>query len=151
MRTHRYSLKGYSIDYCANAIYLNFKFAKKAQDYGSPEYQLLQNLKADFPMMKVIIKSGRKVDKAVYNKRLSYKNIEEHIKAYGNSELLERFELAIQLSKPLASPYKYVCDWFNAQFPDYRDTVTSIEKVYGEVELVDLPDLNNYEKKSYIA
>ncbi len=151
MRTHRYSLKGYSIDYCANVIYLNFKFAKKAQDYGSPEYQLLQNIKADFPMMTTIVKSGRKVDKAVYNKRLSYKNIEEHIKAYGNTELLERFELAIQLSKPLASPYKYVCDWFNAQFPDYRNTVASLEKVYGEVELVDLPELNNYEKKSFIA
>ena len=32
--------------------------------------------------MALAVKPGRKVDKAMYNKRLSYKNIEEHINGY---------------------------------------------------------------------
>lgn len=97
--------------------------------------------------MVTVVKSGRKVDYSMYNKRLSYKNIEEHIKAYGNNDLLERFESVKELSKPLASPYKYVCDWFNAQFPDYDNAISSVKNVYSDIELVDLPDIDDYDKK----
>ena len=153
MRTQRYSLKGYQIDYSNNVIYMNFKFAKKAQDYGSPEYVLLQNLKADFPMMATVVKAGRKVDTTNIKKRLKYEHMAKHISAYSNAdELLERFELAKTLSQPLASPYKYVCDWFNEQFPDYRNPVKSMKNISADLDLIDLPDLNNYERKDgYLA
>ena len=153
MRTNRNSLKGYKIDYATNTIKMNYSFAKKAQDYGSPEYVLLQNIKADFPMMTIVVESGRKVDKAMYNKRLSYKNIEEHIKGYTNAdELLESFELAKRLSKPLASPYKYVCDWFRSQFPDYKNVMLSVKNCGVYVEPVEMPNLNNYKfKDDYVA
>ncbi len=153
MRTQRYSLKGYKIDYSGNVIYMNYKFAKKAQDYGSPEYRLLQNLKADFPMMSTVVRAGRKIDTTNIKKRFTYENMSEHIKAYSNAdELLERFELAKSLSKPLASPYKYVCDWFTSQFPDYRDVNRSVNDAFTDIDLIDLPDINNYDKKdNYIA
>ena len=48
------------------------------------------------------------------------------------------------MSKPLASPYKYVCDWFEAQFPDFRDCP---DLKNAEANVVDAPDTGNYELK----
>ena len=153
MKTIRHSQKGYKINYATNTISMNYKFAKSAQDFGSPEYALLKALKADFPTMSTVVEAGRKIDTTRLTKRLTYVNIEEHIKAYCNSDdLLENFELAKQLSKPLASPYKYVCDWFYAQFPDYRDSVKSLYNTSKNIALVGMPDINKYERKeSYVA
>ena len=40
---------------------------------------------------------------------------------YDNAdELLEVFKTVQSLSQACASPYKYVCDWFKAQFPNYK-------------------------------
>jgi len=153
MKTIRHSLKGYKINYSTNTIIMNYKFAKSAQDFGSPEYNLFKSLKADFPMMIAVVEAGRKIDTTRLTKRLTYVNIEEHIKAYANAnELLENFELAKQLSQPLASPYKYVCDWFYSQFPEYRDSTQSIQSALNGVKVVGLPDITKYEtKESYIA
>ena len=50
--------------------------------------------------------------------------METHICAYENAdELLEVFKTVKALSKACASPYKYVADWFKAQFPDYKNAV----------------------------
>ena len=148
MKTKRESIKGYKINFTTNTIIMNYKFAKACQDYGSAEYKLMIQIKADFPMMTVVTEAGRKVTSTNVKKRLTYKNIEKHIMAYSNAdELLNTFELAIQLSKPLASPYKYVCDWFYAQFPDYDNPVKALSNTYYDVKLVDLPDTNKYQKK----
>lgn len=153
MRNVRHSLTGYKINYSNNTIIMNFKFAKSAQDFGSPEYNLLKALKADFPMMKTIVEAGRKITTTRPTKRLTYANIEQHIDAYMNSdELLEQFELVKQLSKPLASPYKYVCDWFYSQFPNYDDVSKSLKSCDQIQELVDIPNVSDYQTKdSYMA
>ena len=152
MKTYRHSLKGYKINYSTNTITMNYKFAKSAQDFGSPEYSLLKALREDFPMMQTVVEAGRKIDTTRLTKRLTYINIEEHISAYANCDkLLENFETAKRLSKPLASPYKYVCDWFYAQFPDYRDATQSLANSLKGVDLVELPKVENYERKeSYL-
>ncbi len=148
MRTQRNTMKGYKIDFATNTITMNYSFAKKAQDYGSPEYELMRKIKADFPMMTLVVEAGRKVTTTNSRKRLTYVNMKAHMDAYMNSdELIERFELAKKLSKPLASPYKYVCDWFRTQFPDYKDVVDSITNAQQNVALVDLPDTRNYKRK----
>lgn len=149
MRTQRYSLKGYKINYSTNTITMNYKFSKKAQDFGSPEYELMKMIKEDFPMMTTVVEAGRKITSTNVKKRLTYANIEKHIKSYDNAdELLNMFELAIQMSKPLASPYKYVCDWFYAQFPEYDNPVRSMESALGDVDPIELPDLKNYKTKN---
>ena len=152
MKTTRNSLKGYKINYSTNTISMNYKFAKAAQDFGSPEYELLKAIKSDFPMMSTIIEAGRKITTTNIHKRLTYANMLEHMSAYRNSEeLIERFETAKKLSKPLASPYKYVCDWFDAQFPNFRDVNSSIYDASIGIKLVDLPDVNKYESNNYLA
>ena len=149
MRTQRHSIKGYTINYSTNTIIMNYKFAKSAQDYGSAEYKLLMKIKADFPEMSVSVIAGRKIDTTNIKKRLTYKNIAECISAYANAdELLENFEQVKLLSKPLASPYKYVCDWFYSQFPEYNDPIKSILNSQNNIELVALPDDSKYTKKA---
>ena len=117
-------LRGYKIDFASETLYMNYTFAEAATNPTSDEYKLLKTLREDFPNMAVVVKSGREQKKAHHNKRLTYKNMETHINAYANAEeLLEVFETVKALSKPLASPYAYVHDWFVAQFPNYKQTV----------------------------
>lgn len=115
-------MNGYKIDFTKNTITMNYTFAKSANEYGSAEYELLTKVLADFPTMKVIVKSGRVQKTARKNKGLTYKNMESHIRAYSNSdELLKMFDKVIEMSATAKSPYKYVRDWFEAQFPNYKD------------------------------
>lgn len=141
------SVKGYKIDFTSNRVVLNYKFAEAANDYGSPEYERLKAIKADFPGIVVVIEAGRKVTTTNRTKRLSYENMKEHIDQYENSEeLIEMFEKAKKLSKPLASPYKYVRDWFEAQFENYKE-VPKFENGKLYVIPVDVPNVEGYEEK----
>lgn len=140
-------LKGYKIDFVKNTLTLNYKFANAAfNDYGSPEYRRMKDILADFPQLKVIVEAGRKITTTRETKRLTYKNMETYMEQFDNSdELLNMFFKVKKMSKPLASPYKYVCDWFEGQFPDFRDCPDL--NATAEVDVVDAPDTGNYELK----
>lgn len=58
-----------------------------------------------------------------------------------------RSRILILLTPEAASPYKYVRDWFEKQFPDYRDVNASLSKCDYAVKLVKLPDTNDYEPR----
>lgn len=118
-------VNGYKIDFATNTLTLNYKFNKALSDFGSPEYLRYKAIMEDFPALRVVVKAGRTIETTRENKRLSYENMEKHIEAYENAEeLKEVFKTVKALSKPCASPYKYVRDWFEAQFPDYKKTIT---------------------------
>ena len=116
-------IKGYSIDFTTNTLVMNYKFATAAKEYGTPEYKLVRSIQKDFPLLTVSVQPGREVTTPSANKRLTYENMAIYIAAHENAaELEEVFKTVKALSKPLASPYKYVCDWFEKQFPNYRKT-----------------------------
>lgn len=138
---------GYKLDFATGTLTINYKFAKALNDYGSPEYLRYKAILADFPNLKVIRKAGRTVTTTRPNKRLTYENMESHIKAYENADtLMDTFETVKTLSAPLASPYKYVSDWFKAQFPDYMNV-----PVFRDDKLtvlpVPVPDTKEYKQK----
>ena len=139
-------LKGYKIDFVKNTLTLNYKFANAAfNDYGSPEYERMKDILADFPQLKVVVEAGRKITTTRETKRLTYKNMETYMEQFDNSdELLTMFSKVKKMSKPLASPYKYVSDWFETQFPDFRDC-PDLEDT--EVDVKDAPNTENYELK----
>lgn len=115
---------GYKIVFATNTVVMNYKFAAAAAQYGTPEYKLMKKIRRDFPGMAEQVVSGREKKTAAPNTRLTYENMEIHIGAYENAdELLEVFKTVKALSKACASPYKYVADWFKAQFPDYNKAV----------------------------
>lgn len=140
--------KGYKILFESNTVIMNKKFAAAAANYGTPENTLIKNIRNDFPGMKEVVVSGHEQKKAHANTRFTYKNMEQYISAYDNSEeLLKMFARVKKLSTPLASPYKYVSDWFVAQFPDYKKT-----PIIKDGKLVILPinepDICQYKKKN---
>lgn len=127
--------KGYKIDFSNNTLIMNYKFHSASQEYGTTENKLVKKILKDFPTLTVIVKAGREVKTPNKNKRLTYDNMKKHIKAYENAEeLLNVFETVQALSQSTASPYKYVCDWFKEQFPDYQKTLT-----FKDGELTALP------------
>ena len=140
--------RGYKINFTTNTLTLNYKFADAAyNDYGSPEYERMKAILADFPQLKVVVEAGRKITTTRETKRLTYKNMETYMGQFDNSEeLLTMFSKVKKMSKPLASPYKYVSDWFEAQFPDFRDC-PDLEAEDTEVNVVDAPDTNGYKAK----
>lgn len=140
--------RGYKIDFATNTLTLNYKFADAAyNDYGSPEYNRMKAILADFPQLKVVVEAGRKITTTRETKRLTYKNMETYMEQFDNSEeLLTMFSKVKKMSKPLKSPYKYVSDWFEAQFPDFRDC-PNLEAEDTEVDVVDAPDTNDYKMK----
>ena len=116
--------EGYKILFSENTVIMNHKFAAAAAKYGTKENKLMKSIRKDFPGMAEVIVSGRECDKAKTNTRLTYENMEKHIQAYDNAdELLDVFETVKALSLVTASPYKYVCDWFKTQFPNYKKPV----------------------------
>ena len=73
--------------------------------------------------------------------------MEIHINAYENAnDLLEVFETVKALSKVCASPYKYVHDWFVAQFPNYKSTPIFQDNKLTVIP-VPAPPVKEYQKK----
>ena len=127
---------GYKILFATNTVIMNYKFAAAAAEYGTPEYNILKGIRADFPGMAEVVMSGREQKSPRPNPRLTYENMEKFIEVQEDSEaLLEVFETVKAASKASKSPYKYVSDWFKAQFPDYEKKV-----VFKDGKLTTLPE-----------
>ena len=113
--------EGYKILFDKNTVIMNYKFAAAAAKYGTPENMLLKNIRNDFPGMTEVVVSGREQTSPRPNHRLTYKNMEKYIGACSDGKaLLVEFETVKAQSKTATSPYKYVCDWFVNQFPNYK-------------------------------
>ena len=138
---------GYKILFAENMVIMNHKFAAAAAEHGSKEYNLIRDIRADFPGMKEVVVSGRLQTTAKANHRLTYENMEKHIRVYENAdELLAVFETVKAASIVLANPYKYVSDWFKAQFPDYNKPIVFKDSKLT-VAPVKKPDITEYKAK----
>ncbi len=152
MKTKRHDeVKGYKLDFASGTMVVNYKFQKALSDYGSPEYERLQTIRNDFPDIKIVVKAGRTITTTRLNKRLTYKNMEEHISAYSNAEeLMSVFRIVKLRSKALASPYKYVSDWFRLQFPDYKETPVFRDGTTTVIPVA-APSVSDYKEKDKSA
>ena len=138
---------GYKIVFTTNTVVMNYKFAAAAAQYGTKENRIIRNIRHAFPGMAEITISGRQKKTAAPNTRLTYENMETHISAYENAdELLEVFKTVKAASATVASPYKYVADWFKAQFPDYKNSLV-LENGTLKVAPVKAPEIIEYKQK----
>lgn len=141
-------IKGYKINFATQTLTMNYKFAEESMKFGTKEYNLLKKVKADFPNLKIVTKAGRKITTPRKTKRLSYNNMEKYIRTFENSEeLLEMFNLARDRSATAKSPYKFVCDWFLMQFPNY-DSFGETTDINTKVVPISTPNIENYPKKA---
>jgi len=101
-------------------------FAKRAAIYGTQEYKLWREIKEDFPNAKMNIKGAKNTP----FRNLTYSNIEKYIKYIDNEEqnIMSEYKKIKKLSIVQVSPYKFVREWFETKFPDYRNSVAFCEK-----------------------
>ena len=112
----------YKIDFVNNTLTMTKAFEDAASNHTSQEYKLLQQIRADFPGLTIIRKTRRTPKKARPTKNLTYANMEKYMGVFQNAdELLAQFEVVKTCSLEQPSPYKFVRDWFEAQFPTYRE------------------------------
>lgn len=138
---------GYKVLFATNTVVMSYKFSAAAAEYGTKEYKIMKGIRRDFPGMAEIVVSGREKKTPHPNTRLTYENMEIHINAYENAnDLLEVFETVKALSKVCASPYKYVHDWFVAQFPNYKSTPIFQDNKLTVIP-VPAPPVKEYQKK----
>lgn len=115
------TVRGYKIDFATNTLYMNYKFASAAAQFGTDEYKLIQDIRKDFPNIRVVTRAGRNAKTCNANKRLTYANMVNYIRVQDNvAELMAAFAIVKEESKCEASPYAFVRNWFVKQFPNYQ-------------------------------
>ena len=112
----------YKIDFVNNTLTMSKAFEDALNNPNSQEYKLFLQLRADFPGLTIIRKTRRASKKASPNKNLTYKHMEQYMSVFQNAdELLAQFKVVRECSKQQPSPYKFVRDWFEDQFPKYKE------------------------------
>ena len=114
-------MMNYKIDFVNNTLTMSKSFEDALNNPASEEYKLWKQLRADFPSMTIIRKTRRTSKKARPNKNLTYKHMEQYMSVFENAdELLAQFEVVKTCSLGQSNHYKFVLDWFKAQFPNYK-------------------------------
>lgn len=112
----------YKVDFVNNTLTISKAFEEAASNPASQEYKLLQQIRADFPGLTIIRKTRRAPKKARPTKNLTYANMEKYMSVFQNAdELLAQFKVVKTCSLEQPSPYKFVRDWFETQFPKYKE------------------------------
>ena len=115
-----------------NEAQVSKTFAKNAKIYGTDEYKLWREFKAENPEYVMVIKTIKKNPDKETNKNLTYENMKLYISVQENAEaLLVEFERELILSKVQSNPYRAVLAWFKKTFKDYD----SYKNFFKELEV----------------
>lgn len=110
-------MNGYNFDALSNTLTISASFAKKASKVGTLEYNIINQLRRDYPSLTI-----QKEEKKAGIKVLNYRTMEEFISLHRNAEdLKKQFERVKKLSHIQPMPYRFVKDWFEKSFPYYSN------------------------------
>ena len=126
-------MEKYKMNFSTKTLTITRAFATKATKPNSEEANLILNMRALVPDLKIAYKT-HKVEKPHPFKGLSYDKMKEYIRYCQNSnELMATYNRVKDISKSQNNPHNYVCRWFLAQFPDFREIPTLVN---GEIVTV---------------
>lgn len=95
-------------------------FLKKASVFGTEEYKMFREFRAQNPYVQVVAKTIKKnPDKKTY-RNMTYANMREFIKTK-EPGMLSELDEQINLSKVQVNPYRAVLAWFIQKFPKYDE------------------------------
>ncbi|MBP3657083.1 MAG: hypothetical protein J6K32_10360 [Clostridia bacterium] len=129
----------YNIDYIAGTITVTKKFLKAAGVFGSNEYTLLKQLRADYPDFAFAQKEIAKKNGKQSHKNLTFKKMREHIiiRDGEESERLKRYDYLMEFYKTHAGRYAKIKSWYLEQYKDeYKteeDTESKVETENNKV------------------
>ena len=114
-------MNGCRINHVANTITLTKKFLQKASNPASEECAYLQQIRTNFPHLRVTTNSASK-KKSSSRPRLSYKQMRNFINCLPDREKwIGPFEQVVNMSKSQTNPYLYTYNWFVGTFPGYEN------------------------------
>lgn len=111
-------MKGYTIDFTTNTVVITKMFAKKAAEYGSEEFKMMNELSRNgFNIRNLTHAKSKGKDR---REKPSYKRMIAYISLVEQSEVyLERYNQVYEEAKCHRNPYNRVLSWFNQTFPNY--------------------------------
>ena len=113
-----------------NTVTVTKAFEKNARIYGTPEYKLWREFKAENSDFVMVTKTIKKNPNKKTTLNLKYENMEAFIDEQENAKTLKaEFEKVKKMSKVQKSPYKYVLDWFEKKFKGYESYDTFCKNV----------------------
>ena len=97
------------------------EFAKNAMIFGTPEYKLWREIKADCPDAQMELKTIKKSpNKRNDTKNMTYERMAIYIREQDNAAtLMVEFKKQIAISKVQTNPYRSVLAWFIQKFEGY--------------------------------
>ena len=120
-------MKGYKIDVLGCQVLLKDSFLRAASRMDSPEYKEMMVLRRELPDYEFKREEPTKKKTTNKYKNLNYANMRGYIQkacqdTQKAAELVQTLDKVITLSKVQTNPYKYVRDWFEKQFPNYKSS-----------------------------
>ena len=136
------TLEKYYFDCVTNTLFMSPKFYKRAGQYNSEEYVLLQMMRKDIPGLRLQV-AAKKNRKTPTDGHLSIKAMKRYIELTRNSQtLLKELENVIAANSVKEHSLKETRKWFKERFPNYN-SVPRFDKdgylIIGE-EVPDAPD-----------
>ena len=113
-----------------NTAIVTKAFQKKASIYGTDEFKLWREYKAQFPDAVMTTKEIKKnPNKKTSTKNMTYENMALFIKEQDNAvALMAEFKREYNKSKVQANPYRYVLAWFKQKYSDVNDYMDFFEE-----------------------
>ena len=106
-----------------NEVLVTKAFAKNAYVFGTPEYKLWKEIKADCKDAKMVTKNIKKnPNKKTSTKNMTYERMAIYIRQQDDAKVLMlEFKKQIALSQVQTNPYRCVLAWFIQKFENYDD------------------------------
>ena len=108
-------------------IVISKPFAKKAYSFGTPEYEMLQAVRRDYPGFAVVLREIKKKTDAEHYKGLNYKYMKWYIEKYETAEKKAEMKKAldemIDISKCHSTGKRYatIRNWFLETYPAVKE------------------------------
>ena len=110
--------QNYTIDWTTNTITMTKKFAAKANEYGTPEYAMLMDVKSKGFR---IVERESKPRKACPS-RITFKQMETILSCMNEpDERLEQLHAVMDAGKGQKNQYEYVRRWFLRNYPHFNE------------------------------
>ena len=110
-----------------NQIMITKAFAKNAYCFGTPEYEMLQTVRRDYPSFPVVQREIKKNTKVDHYKGLNYEYMKWYIGQYETQEkkelMLKALEEMIDISKCHSTGKRYatIRNWFLKTYPAVKE------------------------------
>lgn len=118
-------MTNYTFDAMNNTLTVTNAFLKKAGIFNSAEYNLIKNIRLDYPTVKIIM-----ADKKKGQHHITFAQMAEFIAFMdqeNKTDITAQYAKVKALSKIQPSPYNYVKTWFERTFPNYTNQVDFVD------------------------